>query len=41
MSNDHTEATVHVNGIDLHYAIDGAGPALLLLQTPAAALTTV
>jgi pimeloyl-ACP methyl ester carboxylesterase len=32
MSNEHTEATVHVNGIDLHYAIDGAGPPLLLLH---------
>ena len=29
MANEHT---VHVNGIDLHYAIDGAGPPLLLLH---------
>lgn len=32
MANEHTETTVQVNGIDLHYAIDGAGPPLLLLH---------
>jgi pimeloyl-ACP methyl ester carboxylesterase len=32
VANEHTETTVQVNGIDLHYAIDGAGPPLLLLH---------
>ena len=32
MADDHTEAAVHVNGIDLHYEIDGAGDPLLLLH---------